>query len=365
MHCCFCGKQLENNPPFCYFCGKNLLVNNAESEQDLIKKDQKQNKKKGALKKLGKLSKITYGPHSVKPSFIMALVVVLSISFVFIYGSSKKQTASLTNQINEIKKQTAVIQQQAASTTKTISSQLNEQKTKADNAEKQAQLAQQALSAIKQQIQSTPVSSSGFPTINTDAIVLIVCGNGSGSLQSGSGTIIDATGRVLTNKHVVTDDYSRSLTCVAFMNTGGNSPQLKKDVYYNLSIQVGFYTDLDAILLKIDSAQNTQNDNNVPLPKSFPFIKPQGGSLKQGDALYVFGYPAASEFVFNVTRGIVSSFSPDGTFINTDTIIDHGNSGGAAITSDGRFVGIPTQRYTGNGDYLGQILKVENLYIPN
>jgi len=151
------------------------------------------------------------------------------------------------------------------------------------------------------------------------------------------------------------------------MNDGSVSPALQTGTIYSLSTTApgaGFYTGYDAALLQIDGAINTNTDSSVSLPSSFPYIRPQGGNLKQGDTLYIFGYPGASDLVFNVTKGIVSSLPP-GDFINTDAVIDEGNSGGAAITSDGRFVGIPTQKYIANSDYLGQILKVENLTIPN
>ena len=152
------------------------------------------------------------------------------------------------------------------------------------------------------------------------------------------------------------------------MNDGSSAPQLQQEVLYLLNVSApnaGYYSSYDAAVLAISSAVNIQTQSSVSLPTSFPFIRPQGGNLKQGDSLFIFGYPGASSFVFNVTRGIVSSFTTDNTFINTDAIIDLGNSGGAAMTSDGRFVGIPTQKYVGDGDYLGQILRVENLAVPN
>ena len=281
----------------------------------------------------------------------------------------QEQSQELADQINEVKKQAEAVQQQNASSTRAFTTQIDSQKAETENAKRQALLAQQALAAVKKQVEETPVNKDGsFPNINSRAVVLVVCGDSSGNLQSGSGTIINSAGYVLTNKHVVTDSNGYGLTCGAFMNDGSSAPQLQQEVLYLLNVtapNVGYYTNYDAAVLAISSAVNTQTQSSVSLPTSFPFIRPQGGNLKQGDSLFIFGYPGASSFVFNVTRGIVSSFTTDNTFINTDAIIDLGNSGGAAITSDGRFVGIPTQKYVGDGDYLGQILGVENLVIPN
>jgi len=285
-----------------------------------------------------------------------------------------KQAADLANQLNSLRAKDDATQQQNVSDVQDLKSQLDAQKVEAQKAQDQAQMAQKALTTLKQQSQSSntqPIKASNtFPTINTKAIVLIACFDSLGNeLQSGSGTIINSNGYVLTNRHVVTDSYGDVLSCGAFMNDGGSAPALQTATIYTLSTSeanTGFISNYDAAVLKITAATDIKTGNDIALPNNFPYITPHGGGLKQGDALFIFGYPAASNLVFNVSSGIVSSFTSDNNFINTDAIIDHGNSGGAAITADGRFVGIPTQKYySQDGDYIGQILKVENLTLPN
>jgi len=367
MFCDNCGNQINGSSQFCDKCGKPLA--DSTSVVGFVKFL----KEKLNLKNLSVIEKrnlLIFAILLIFGAFSLMAYTKYSKNQQYLYSTLQKQseqTSQLENQLNDVKKQAEAVQQQNASTTKALASQLDTQKAETANAEKQAQLAQQALSVVKQQAQSAPTNSS-FPTINSRAIVLVVCADSSGNVQSGSGTIINPEGYVLTNKHVVTDDYGGSLTCGVFMNDGSAAPQLQKNTLYSLTLyapSAGYYNNYDAALLKINGATDTQTNNSVNLPSPFPFITPQGGNLKQGDQLYIFGYPAASNLVFNVTRGIVSSFSADNTFINTDAVIDHGDSGGAAITSDGRFIGIPTQKYVANSDYSGQILRVEDLVIPN
>ncbi len=355
MFCENCGKRIDSSHKFCDYCGKVIPVMPSDSNLKLTKK------------------------HMPKNVVGLLCLFFLVIAASYAYANYQKQTVSiiqkqaeqtqqLQDQVDQLKKQTESVQQQNSDATKSLTEQLGAQKDQTDKAVKQAQLAQQALAISKEQSQTTTEqTSNNFPSIDTRAIVLIVCFDSSGNLsQSGSGTIVKSDGYVLTNKHVVTNSNGDLLSCGAFINDGSSSPALNTSVIYSLSSSAngaGFYPGYDAALLKIDGALNTQTQSSEVIPSSFPYITPEGGNLKQGDSLFIFGYPGASNLVFNVSRGIVSSFSTDGLFINTDAIIDHGNSGGAAITSDGRFVGIPTQKYQSNGDYLGQILKVEHLNI--
>jgi S1-C subfamily serine protease len=289
-------------------------------------------------------------------SVALFIILLLSAGAYLILRSR-----NIENEIKQIKQQSETVAQQNQQSIKDLSTQLSIQKSATQN----------ALDLVKKQSQSRAAQNNGnFPVISSRAIVLIICFDSSGNaLQSGSGTIVSSTGYVLTNKHVVTDSSGNSLSCGAFMNDGSTTaPTIQSGTFYSLTLNdanAGFYTSYDAAVLKIDSAIDVQSETTIQLPPSFPYLRPDGGNLKQGDAIYIFGYPAASGLVFNVTNGIVSSFSSDGTFINTSAVIDHGNSGGAAVTSDGRFIGIPTQKYTADGDYLGQILDVSNLNVPN
>jgi|SRR3989344_515534 len=351
MFCEQCGFKLDKSNSFCDECGNKNELGPTSFPASL-----------SGFKNIGNYK-------TLNGKVVLSLVVVIIGGVIFYTQNQIKQqrqlTVKLENQINAVKEHAQNLEKQDEKSKQEIINELNTQKVAAAEAQKQAQEAKAALALVKnQQATTVPVNNNSFPTINTRAIVLVVCFDTFGNItQSGSGTIVNSNGNILTNRHVVTDSSGNSLSCAAVMNDGSVSPALQTGTLYYLTLN-GYYPNFDAALLTIAYSTNTQTGASVPLPASFPYISPKGGNLKQGDHLYIFGYPGASNLQFNVTQGIVSSLPPDGVYINTDAVIDHGNSGGAAITSDGRFVGIPTRKYVSNGDYLGQVLNVNNLNVP-
>jgi Do/DeqQ family serine protease len=149
----------------------------------------------------------------------------------------------------------------------------------------------------------------------------------------GSGVIVDASGLVVTNFHVIRDADEVKVA----MSDGREftSKVLLKD------------ESLDLAVLKIDS------------PEPFPVV-PIGDSdaLQVGDLVLAVGNP------FGVgqttTSGIVSALarshvgvSDFGFFIQTDAAINPGNSGGALINMGGQLVGINTAIFSRSGGSIG------------
>ncbi len=149
----------------------------------------------------------------------------------------------------------------------------------------------------------------------------------------GSGVIVDASGLVVTNFHVI-----RGADEVKVAMSDGReftSRVLLKD------------ESLDLAILKIDSSE--------PFP-----VVPIGDSdvLEVGDLVLAVGNP------FGVgqttTSGIVSALarshvgvSDFGFFIQTDAAINPGNSGGALINMGGQLVGINTAIFSRSGGSIG------------
>lgn len=361
MFCDKCGTKLIEGSMFCDNCGEKITEENTSEVSDSSTARSGMRTLLLALKLRSRNFYQHLRQTKDKKLFFgisILIVAILAFSFYKIISNEQEET-------NKIEDQLKNIQQENTQSVDTLKSELQTQENTTAQAQKQAQKNEAITESVLQKISSqnnTNVFSSGIPKINTKAIVLIICEDSANNLQEGSGTIIDPRGYVLTNEHVVTDSSGNPLTCAALMNNGSDNPQISKSIGYNLTTNdshAGYYTSSDAAILKIYNAEYIDTDTPAPLPEVFPYIKPNGGNLHQGDSLYIFGYPAASNFVFNLTKGIVSSL--DGAYINTDAIIDHGNSGGAAFTSDGRFIGIPTQKYIDNGDYLGQILDISTL----
>ncbi len=158
-------------------------------------------------------------------------------------------------------------------------------------------------------------------------------GSGQPASSLGSGVLVDASGLVVTNFHVIRD---ADVVKVALSDGREfTSKVLLKD------------EQLDLAVLKIDGGE--------PFP-----IVPIGDSdaLEVGDLVLAIGNP------FGVgqttTSGIVSALarshlgiSDFGFFIQTDAAINPGNSGGALINMSGDVVGINTAIFSQSGGSIG------------
>ena len=137
----------------------------------------------------------------------------------------------------------------------------------------------------------------------------------------GSGFIIDKSGYVVTNNHVIE-------------NADKIVVKLADDHQFDAKV-VGRDPNTDIALLKVDS------------DKDLPFIKlGDSKKLKIGQWVLAIGSPFGLERT--VTAGIVSAkgrvigSGPYDDFIQTDASINPGNSGGPLLNMDGEVVGINT-----------------------
>ena len=142
----------------------------------------------------------------------------------------------------------------------------------------------------------------------------------------GSGFIIDKTGYVVTNNHVIE-------------NAAEIEVILKDEKTYQAKI-IGRDPNTDIALIKI------QSDD------TFAVIKiGDSDSLKVGQWVVAIGNPFGLENT--VTAGIISAkgrileSGPYDDFIQTDASINPGNSGGPLLNMDGEVVGINTMIYAG------------------
>src|SRR5579863_1221803 len=137
----------------------------------------------------------------------------------------------------------------------------------------------------------------------------------------GSGVIVDDSGHIVTNHHVIADADTIRV-------------QLKDGRVADARI-VGRDPDTDLAVLQIDLR---------PLPVA---IFGRSDQLKVGDVVLAIGNPLGLSQT--VTHGIVSATSrqqlgiaPLEDFIQTDAPINFGNSGGALVDASGALVGINT-----------------------
>src|SRR6476619_7251332 len=178
-----------------------------------------------------------------------------------------------------------------------------------------------------------PTSSTGTLSVQSiyklanKGVVEITAGQG-----QGSGFVYDAGGHIVTNAHVVDGGGSIS---IRFWNGKTVSASL-----------VGTDASTDLAVLKVDA----------PGSDLFPLSLGDSSNLVVGDQVIAIGSPFGLEGT--VTSGIVSALHREMTSpnhfaidnsIQTDAAINHGNSGGPLLDSQGKVVGVNAQIESDSG----------------
>ena len=155
------------------------------------------------------------------------------------------------------------------------------------------------------------------------------------SQSLGSGVIVDATGVILTNHHVVT-----GATDIRVATSDGHE--------YPVELVLDD-EKTDLAVLKVKDAKGA----------TFPAIAfADSDGLEVGDLVLAIGNPFGVGQT--VTSGIVSALARTGVesnnyefFIQTDAAINPGNSGGALVDIDGRLIGVNTAIFSQSGGSVG------------
>jgi serine protease Do len=151
---------------------------------------------------------------------------------------------------------------------------------------------------------------------------------------SGSGVIVNSTGFILTNAHVV-----------------------RRAIKLKVKLQDG--TETDARVIGVDSPTDLAVIK-IDLPRPLPVARiGDSDKLNVGDWVLAIGSPFGLEQT--VTAGIISAkdrvtgtgSTPFQHFLQTDAAINPGNSGGPLINLAGEVIGINTQIATSTGVYSG------------
>ena len=179
------------------------------------------------------------------------------------------------------------------------------------------------------QIYATYVNSTVGITTEIDTNVF---GQVVQTAASGSGFIISQDGYIVTNYHVIDGANAIKIT----LNNGEE---------YDATLIGGEETN-DVAVLKMDGISGLKP---VVLCDSDSLVVGQQVSTI-GNALGTLSFSQTSGHVSGVGRSVTMS---DGTIINmiqTDCVINSGNSGGPLFDQYGRVVGITSAKYSNNGD---------------
>ncbi|XP_026882979.2 LOW QUALITY PROTEIN: serine protease HTRA1 [Electrophorus electricus] len=148
-------------------------------------------------------------------------------------------------------------------------------------------------------------------------------------VSSGSGFIVSEDGWIVTNAHVLSNKQRIKV-------------ELKDGAHYDATIR-DVDQKLDIALIKIDS------EDRLPV-----LLLGRSSDLRTGEFVVAVGSPFSLQNT--VTTGIVSTtqrgsrqlglHNSDVEYIQTDAIINYGNSGGPLVNLDGDVIGINTLKVT-------------------
>jgi S1-C subfamily serine protease len=138
----------------------------------------------------------------------------------------------------------------------------------------------------------------------------------------GAGSIVDPSGLIITNRHVIKDAYEIDVT-------------LSDGATFKAQL-LGAGSGTDLAILKINAGR--------PLPA---IEIGNSDDVRVGEKVIAIGNPLglASSVSAGVVSGVHRSLKtlPQYEFIQTDASINHGNSGGPLINMKGQMIGIDNQ----------------------
>ena len=153
-------------------------------------------------------------------------------------------------------------------------------------------------------------------------------------IGSGSGVLLSTDGYILTNAHVVGDDKQARVRWSDGIETLASVERVSKN--------------RDVALIK------TNPRDRAPLAL-------KRGAVSPGQRVYAIGSPKGMNFQGTVTSGVISADRIiDGLrYIQSDTAISPGSSGGALLDESGSVIGITVSHYLNDGQPAGL-----NMFIP-
>ncbi len=153
---------------------------------------------------------------------------------------------------------------------------------------------------------------------------------------SGTGVILDGSGLILTNAHVV--DSPIPFQCHVEIYKEG---KLEAVTYKQVWV-IGRHPDKDLALIRV----NTIEHEGELIPATFTHEQ-----AIPGQQIYAIGNPAAGGEILNktITQGVISGVNRmhEGIgYYQIDAAINPGNSGGPIVNVEGEVIGIATLKFT-------------------
>ena len=209
------------------------------------------------------------------------------------------------------------------------------------------------------------------------SVVLVQVENSQGEESIGSGFFFSVDGLVLTNAHVILDEYTNQpaeFIDLCPIEDEFSTPECV------MSARVLSYDEvLDLAILypaySLDEEGNEIGDfleSEILIDLGIPYVDFADFTVSLGEEITIIGFPVASGLSsITLTQGIVSGFQTFSEPLDdwiwtmaTDATINPGNSGGPVYNEDERVIGVATA-YSANelGGSYGYITSVDAVYL--
>lgn len=155
----------------------------------------------------------------------------------------------------------------------------------------------------------------------------------------GSAVLVRKDGLVVTNFHVIAQDRSTRLFDDLFLSLPADASSDAATAARQFRLKpVLTNQDRDLALLRVLPAKPDDP------PFAFPFIElGDTRTVELLDDIFIIGFPEKGGTTVTVNPGVVEGKDALDDWIKTNGRLLHGNSGGAAVNSAGKLVGIPTR----------------------
>lgn len=216
-----------------------------------------------------------------------------------------------------------------------------------------------ALGKIEKNVQGVEVIAAAVTPFHMQdvvgSIVELVCIDNVNKevYYTGSGTIFDPTGLILTNRHIL---LSEDGSVIGFCGVGFTVDLQESPKIEFVAVPQAAHAESDLAILQI-----IERLDGEEMQGSFKAIEIMDNAvrakdLRLGDSLFIGGYPGIGADTFTFTQGVMSGLVGH-NLVKTSALIDSGTSGGAVFDARGRYVGVPTAAVRGEiGGSLGYLI---------
>ncbi len=160
------------------------------------------------------------------------------------------------------------------------------------------------------------------------------------SASGGSGVVVSADGRILTNAHILHDEHEQRLHDLFALARRTNTSGVEF-----LCAGTAARRDLDLVLDLAVLTCTMDMDGNAWMPSKWPAITlGTATNIQPGAPVSILGFPDEAGGRLHLTTGEITGWTTRDAhrLLMTDAKVAPGTSGGAAIDRNGELIGIPT-----------------------